>query len=347
MGRWWGLAVVAALTAVAPLWLARAQEATPSPHGDLGADCATCHTPEGWTPLRDPLPFDHRATGFVLVAAHGQAGCRDCHRSLVFSHVGTSCADCHRDAHRGELGPDCGACHVPESWTNRRELFRIHERTRFPLLAAHAALDCEACHRAAQPREFANAPVECAGCHLADFQSTRDPDHQRLGFPLQCEQCHSPASRAWRGGAFGGSFAHPASFPLTGAHAALPCSSCHATGFTGTPRECVACHGDDFDRTSNPNHRATGFPTTCQDCHGTSDWRPATFDHDRFFPIASGPHGGIPCGTCHVDPNRFSVFECTNCHEHRRSEMDDEHDDVRGYQYLSQACYRCHPRGRE
>jgi hypothetical protein len=109
----------------------------------------------------------------------------------------------------------------------------------------------------------------------------------------------------------------------------------------------VACHRDDYDRTSNPNHRASGFPTTCQDCHGTDAWRPATFDHERFFPITSGRHAGIPCGTCHVNPNQFSTFECIGCHEHRRSEMDDEHDDVRGYQYASPACYRCHPRGQE
>jgi hypothetical protein len=27
--------------------------------------------------------------------------------------------------------------------------------------------------------------------------------------------------------------------------------------------------------------------------------------------------------------------------------MDDEHDDVSGYSYNSQACYTCHPTGRE
>jgi hypothetical protein len=347
MNRWTGPLAAAAMAALVPLWMARAQETTRSPHGNLGADCGACHTPEGWTPLREPLSFDHGATGFALVAAHAQASCRSCHRDLVFSNVATACADCHQDAHRGELGVACGTCHTPESWSARREFARVHERTRFPLLAAHATLDCEACHGGQQPRQFVSTPTDCVSCHQPDFQATRNPDHQRLGFPTRCEQCHSAASVAWQGGVFGGSFAHPATFPLTGAHAAVPCGTCHRAGFAGTPRDCVACHADDYDRATNPNHRASGFPRACQDCHGTAAWQPASFDHDRFFPIASGRHAGIACAICHVDPGRFATFECTGCHEHRRSEMDDEHDDVRGYQYLSAACYRCHPRGQE
>ena len=111
------LAAVLALGAWLPLWIARGAQArrpgSRSPHGEMAGDCATCHTPEGWTPLRKPLLFDHRGTGFPLEAAHAQAGCRDCHRSLVFSQVGTACADCHRDAHRGELGAHCERCHTP------------------------------------------------------------------------------------------------------------------------------------------------------------------------------------------------------------------------------------------
>jgi hypothetical protein len=316
------------LSALAPLWLVSAQAPSPapvtqSPHGDLAGECTTCHTPETWTPVRSPLPFDHRGTGFALVAAHGQAGCRDCHRSLVFSHVGTACADCHRDAHRGELGSGCEGCHVPESWTNRRELFRVHSRTRFPLLAVHAGLECEACHAGRQPREFAGTPTDCVACHLRDFQAARDPDHARLGFPRRCEDCHSAASRAWQGGTFSGSFPHPAGFPLRGAHTALACSACHASGFTRTPRQCVACHRE-------------------------AAWQPATFDHGRFFPIDSGRHAGIACRTCHTTPGNFGLFSCANsCHP--RGEMDEEHDDddVRGYQYESRACLSCHPRGVE
>ena len=85
-------------------------------------------------------------------------------------------------------------------------------------------------------------------------------------------------------------------------------------------------------------------------CSTTRSWTPATFDHDaRFFPINSGRHQGTwsSCSTCHTVPGNFRAFECIVCHEHRRSEMDDEHDDVRGYSYQSSACYSCHPRGNE
>jgi hypothetical protein len=296
---------------------AQAPPAAQSPHGDLAGDCATCHTAEGWTPLREPLPFDHQGTGFPLVAAHAQAGCRDCHQSLVFSQVATACADCHRDAHRGEMGPQCDTCHTPESWTNRRESFRIHSRTRFPLLGAHAGLDCESCHRGPQPREFTGLSTECVGCHLPDYQATDNPDHVRLGFPQQCDDCHSPAARAWEGGTFGAGFAHPATFPLTGAHLRVSCSSCHADGrFAGTPRQCVACHQDDFDRTTNPNHRAAGFPTTCESCHSTEQWPGATVDHNLTrFPL-TGAHVGVQCARCHVG-GRFAgtPTECVSCHQ--------------------------------
>ena len=468
---------------------AQAPQAAQSPHGDLAGDCATCHTAEGWSPLRKPVLFDHQGTGFPLVAAHAQAGCRACHQSLVFSQVPTACADCHRDAHRGEMGPECDTCHTPESWTNRREAFRIHSRTRFPLLGAHAGLDCESCHRGAQPREFTGLTPECVSCHLPDYQTADNPDHDRLGFSQQCDECHSPASRAWQGGTFGAGFPHPDTFPLTGAHTRVPCSQCHVNGrFAGTPQQCAACHQDDFDRTSNPNHRSAGFPTTCENCHSTEQWPGATVDHNltrfpltgahvgvqcarchvggRFagtptdcfachqddfnraqpnhttagfgtncanchsttgweganinhnqtrFPLTgahvgvncarchvngrfagtptdcfschqddynraqpdhrasgfpttcqnchgtnrwegatfnhpfplSGDHGNIGCTTCHTNGNNFRVFDCTNCHAHTRSEMDDKHRGVNGYQYNSAACYRCHPNGRE
>jgi len=46
-----------------------------------------------------------------------------------------------------------------------------------------------------------------------------------------------------------------------------------------------------------------------------------------------------------VVPSNYSVFDCTGCHEHRRSAMDSEHHDVPGYTYESHACYTCHPTG--
>ncbi|RMG63668.1 MAG: hypothetical protein D6715_10875, partial [Calditrichaeota bacterium] len=139
-------------------------------------------------------------------------------------------------------------------------------------------------------------------------------------------------------------------FPLTGAHVSLNCVACHASGYTNTPTDCYSCHQANYNSTTNPNHQAAGFPTDCQNCHNTSNWNQTTWDHDnQYFPIYSGKHKGkwSVCADCHVDGNNFAVFECIFCHEHRKSKMDQKHQGVSGYVYLSTACYSCHPDGND
>ena len=53
---------------------------------------------------------------------------------------------------------------------------------------------------------------------------------------------------------------------------------------------------------------------------------------------------GFDVDTSHFTGN-FRQFECINCHEHNRTDMDDKHKEEQGYQYLSTACLGCHPRG--
>ena len=286
-----GLAAVLALLALGvvlptnvPAQQAAAQEeaepaaappATANPHGDLSLPCQECHTAEAWSPLRQPLPFDHgKATGFPLVAAHREVACLGCHEDLRFRRVASACADCHQDPHQRTLGFACAECHSPRGWEDRRPLVSFHATTLFPLTGAHAAADCAACHRGSPPRTYSGAPVDCFSCHAEDFRRTRVPNHAALGFPTECAACHDTAS----------------------------------------------FEGADFRQ-----------------------------HDDQFFPILSGPHAGVwsSCSDCHTNPTTFAVFSCLGCHEHRRSEMDDEHDDVGGYRYESSACYACHPRGRE
>ncbi len=78
----------------------------------------------------------------------------------------------------------------------------------------------------------------------------------------------------------------------------------------------MACHQDDFDRTTNPNHRAAGFPTTCENCHTTEQWPGATVDHNLTrFPL-TGAHVGVQCTRCHVN-GRFAgtPTDCFSCHQ--------------------------------
>jgi hypothetical protein len=126
---------------------------------------------------------------------------------------------------------------------------------------------------------------------------------------------------------------------LSGTHADTSCSDCH--GEVVEDREgwlCAECHEE--DRPSDHD------PAGCGVCHTLTDWGDAAVDHDRFFPL---PHEGVDtCSECHTDSSDRSVFTCLDCHEHRQSEMDDEHEgEVSGYRYESNACLDCHPNGRE
>jgi hypothetical protein len=317
--------------------LLRAQGAERSPHGDLAIDCGECHTPEKWTPVDNPPTFRHDSTGFALESAHRQVSCRGCHRSLVFHEVGTACVDCHEDAHRGELGFRCESCHTPTAWTNQRKMFRVHNRTRFPLLAIHARLDCTACHRNQRPYEYANTPAECGRCHYETYLQTTDPNHVQAGFSTRCEDCHGVTATTWRGARF----SHPPSFPLVGGHAGLACQRCHVAGrYSGLSTTCVSCHLQDYNRTTSPNHAAGGFPRTCESCHSINGWRPATFDHSRTgFPL-TGAHVGVDCARCHVGGRYAGTpTDCYACHQADYAGTANPNHAAAGFPTQCQACH--------
>jgi hypothetical protein len=238
----------------------------------------------------------------------------------------------------GSIDVACDRCHTAEGWRQlRRPLLFDHTReTGFPLVLGHKGVSCTGCHRSLQ---FAQVASACADCH-------EDPHRRELGF--DCERCHTTAgwhNRSRIVDAHAGSL-----FPMTGAHTTVECTACHAQAperFFGAPSQCIACHEADF-KSAVPSH--AGFPTQCETCHSTASFEGAFFpNHDALFPIFSGPHRGVwdSCTDCHTSTNNFAAFSCLGCHEHDRDEMDDEHDDVGGYQYASQACLSCHPTGRE
>jgi len=310
-----------------------------APHGDLSIDCEQCHNPERWTPV-EKTRFRHETVGLPLIGAHARLRCRSCHESLVFSHVGTACADCHKDAHRGELGSRCEDCHTTRSWSNRREMFAVHSRTRFPLLAAHASLDCDACHRGQAPTEYALTPIECESCHLETWNRTSNPNHAAVGFSTRCQDCHGWGPRAWEPVR---DFPHPASFPLRGGHLGLPCSACHAGGYAALPRACVSCHEQDYLRASNPSHTAGVFPRRCEECHNDVSWRPATFDHSRTgFPL-TGAHTSVSCEQCHVG-GRYAGTP-TRCYACHRDDYEGTRDPNHVAAHFPTRCEECHTTG--
>ncbi len=308
--------IAALIGPLAPLAVLRAgqQSRADNPHQDDRLDCAQCHNAERWTPVVAPPGFHHQATGFALEGVHARVSCRNCHRTLVFQKVGTACADCHGDAHRGELGFRCEVCHTPRSWQTQRTLFDVHGRTRFPLAGMHARVDCDACHRGRPASQYATTPTDCASCHVQSYSNARNPSHTGGGFSKSCEGCHTVYG--WRPAT--GIDHNKTRFPLVGAHQLVDCARCHTGGrFAGTPIDCWSCHQANYDRTTNPNHVASGFPRTCDSCHSATAWRPASaIDHSKTrFPL-TGAHQGVDCTRCHAG-NQFAgtPTDCWSCHQ--------------------------------
>src|SRR5207244_4861394 len=158
--------------------------------------------------------------------------------------------------------------------------FDHNTATKFPLTGAHVTTACSQCHA---NNHFAGTPMDCVGCHLADFQKTTNPNHTAASFPTTCATCHTTTQ--WLGAKFDHNTA--TKFALTGAHVTVACAQCHVGGkFAGTPMDCVGCHLTDFQKTTNPNHTAAGFATTCSFCHTTTQWLGAKFDHSKTpFPL--------------------------------------------------------------
>ncbi len=88
--------------------------------GDLGKDCARCHSPNGWR-LWD---FNHaKETGFALSGAHGRLACEACHRKPPNEvKLKEDCLSCHEkdDVHLGQYGRQCDRCHSTVTFKGAR-----------------------------------------------------------------------------------------------------------------------------------------------------------------------------------------------------------------------------------
>lgn len=168
-----------------------AGEKTHSPHGKLSIACENCHTPQGWKPIRAVPEFDHRKTGFALRGLHSKVACAECHTDLVFAKTGNQCQDCHADIHRRKNGAQCDLCHRDTGW--QVSIHNINEhQDRFPLIGAHAMVDCYSCHKVGTVGPFnrQGLSTECSSCHMDDFKKAKNPNHMAQGFSTQCLECH-------------------------------------------------------------------------------------------------------------------------------------------------------------
>jgi NMD protein affecting ribosome stability and mRNA decay len=305
------LLVFFSISAAAP---GQAYEGTHSPHGNLNLPCQNCHTANAWRPARAVPEFDHNQTRYPLRGMHESVTCTQCHVKPVFTSVGLRCQDCHADIHRRQLGANCEQCHTVRGWQVSVQQVQQHNN-RFPLTGAHAAVDCDSCHKGAANSKFQTMSTECYSCHAAEFQTASNPNHVTARFPLSCNTCHGTDN--W----LNANFDHAAvGFPLAGGHAVPPrqCADCHLNNnYNLVSTTCVSCHLKDYQATNNPNHVSASFSQTCNQCHNINSWSNASFNHSlTAFPL-TGMHTVPPrqCTDCHVNNNyNLSSTACVTCH---------------------------------
>jgi len=207
----------------------------------MGEKCEMCHTPG--LPFAS-VKFRHEAKD--LFSLHQDVPCLKCHEDKKFLAANRNCTSCHEDFHGGSLGHDCFECHRSAAW----EVARFnHNRTGFPLMGAHRALECGDCHRDLQSFKIVPRPSSCASCHEKDYRSSPFP-HATYGAGTNCQECHLQDSWA---------YAHsPAWFNIqTGHHAGSSCAACHANPQDYRLYSCHACHeGHENDNGGR-----------CLDCH--------------------------------------------------------------------------------
>lgn len=303
-------------------------------------ECAECHTLDGWKPSLFDVKA-HSATAYPLLGKHAGVECDKCHipsgAATLFKVKFGQCTDCHRDAHDGQFakepyGNRCESCHTVVDFHRSKFTVAMHRNTRFALEGAHAVVPCIGCHREGAAGRvdkilpFYFQDQSCASCHsdphTGEFKERMERNGAN-GSKLGCEACHNVKSWIDAEG-----FDHSKTkFPLTGAHGAVACSSCHQVPpgshqaeFKGTSAVCEECHADVHGAQFAKNNQ-----THCSDCHNTERWAPSTFDHDKrtSFPLTGGHLKGT-CEACHKQTRmigdadvivyHLAPTECAACH---------------------------------
>jgi Zn finger protein HypA/HybF involved in hydrogenase expression len=282
-------------------------------------------------------------------AKHAGMRCVACHPQPTDRKVFT-CTECH-DHSRENTDPGhaavagyeyadsaCYRCHpTGEAMT------RTLHASFFPILAgAHNATACADCHT--DPNSFRT--YECIDCH-DHRQEVSDPAHANVpGYSFvsaECLRCHPTGETLTRS-------QHTPFFPiLTGPHGTTSCAECHTVSGDFHAYACIECH-DHRQEITDPAHAGVAgysfVSAECLRCHPTGESL-SREEHDPFFPILTGRHGGIACAECHTVTGTFRAYECIECHTHECSQSNSQHREVSGYSCVSTECYRCHPRGTE
>ncbi len=206
-----------------------------------------------------------------------------------------------------------------------------HDKTNFPLIGRHRTVPCSDCHK---KNIRQGTPTECEACHWYRKQD----DRYQLQLGIHCGDCHTPFDwkrikpNSWEHG-------QAAGFPLEGIHKTLDCVRCHVGGtFYGRGRDCIDCHGEDYNRASGPDHVLEQFPTDCRMCHNMLGWEGAGYDH-LVFPLY-GMHRTASCYQCHRN-NQYTGTsrECVVCHLVRFNNTVNPNHNQAGYPTDCEICH--------
>ena len=196
-----------------------------------------------------------------------------------------------------------------------------------PVVSAHAEIntDCFACHA---PLRGASAE-RCIACHTLSAIGLRSSKgaplvqktkglktsfHQEL-IEKDCVACHSD---------------HQA--PRLAQRSRKRFS--HDLLRVAVREQCAGCHVAPTDKLHSK------LSANCKQCHGQQAWKPATFDHGKFF-VLDKDHNAS-CETCHTG-NDYSRYTCYGCHEHTPAKIRKEHQEEGISNFEN--CVECHRSG--
>jgi len=297
-------------------------------------NCTTCHDLLSWRPASR---FSHDRTKYPLSGKHREVGCEKCHPGgiddtpVVSPETGSAfvkysglpheeCESCHHYQHKTDLGPVCSKCHDTYGWKAVKSDSFDHSRTAFPLKGLHRKTRCERCHKSGSmvgQLRFERC-VECHNdIHRGEFNL--EPYENR------CEQCHT--ENGFVPSTYDIAEHRKSNYPLSGAHIAVPCISCHEKDDTSAENrfkisfeDCNLCHNDEHRGQFEILITSKG----CSSCHDTRSWKVSSFDHDSTAYKLDGKHRTVSCGKCHY---RIS---------------DDSPEGYVRYVGLSKSCSGCH-----
>ena len=289
----------------------------------LSSVCLNCHTENAFIPASK---FNHNNARFQLAGKHRNVECVKCHKINItdgkkfqqFSGMQyNNCASCHKDPHSNKFGQNCRQCHSEESFQVVQGGKKFdHDKTDFKLEGKHLIVNCKACHKTRLTDPLKHE--KCNNCHI-DYHNKQ---FVKNGVAPDCSQCHSV--KGFTLFSYTLEQHNAGTFPLQGAHLAIPCYECHKKqdkwSFRQIGTNCKECHSD-IHQDYIP---AKYYPDdNCKTCHKENRWGEVIFDHSLTGFILTGAHVKEQCRACHfkTDPagttrQKFSALSanCSECH---------------------------------